>query len=172
MKDAMKKLFLMAKLPETFLAWYNDENVLASARPKVTITESQWYIKKSKFEAIFRFLTLYSRRQSDREVPRTPFRNGVTDLTRLNGQEYPGLVMLTIVALKGLLPEKVPHNLHNDIVRVFWWMLVLNEMMNQTEPTTSDLELMHDRIVEFLAFYTRKFLVQLQPPIQSQVSLR
>jgi hypothetical protein len=31
MKDAMKKLFLMAKLPETSLAWYNDENALASA---------------------------------------------------------------------------------------------------------------------------------------------
>jgi hypothetical protein len=157
MKDAMKKLFLMAKLPETFLAWYNDENALASARPKVTITESQLYIKKSKSEAIFRFLTLYSRRQSDREVPRTPFRNGVTDLTCLNGQEYPGLVMLTIIALKGLLHEKVPHNLHDDIVRVFWWMLVLNEMMNRTETTTSDLELMHDRIVEFLALYKKVF---------------
>jgi hypothetical protein len=65
--------------------------------------------------------------------------------------------MLTIVALKGLLPEKVPHNLHNDIVRVSWWMLVLNEMMNQTESTTSDLELKHDRIVEFLALYKKVF---------------
>jgi hypothetical protein len=157
MKDAMNKLFLTAKLPEKFLAWYNDDNALASVQPKITITESQLYINKPKFEAIFHFLTLYSRQQSDREVPQTPFRNGVTDLTRLNGQEHPGLVMLTIIALKGLLHEKVPHNLHDDIVHVSWLMLVLNEMMNRTETITSYLELMHDRIVEFLALYKKVF---------------
>jgi hypothetical protein len=61
------------------------------------------------------------------------------------------------VALKGLLHEKVPECLHKDIVCVFWWMLVLNEMMNQKETTTSELDLMHKRIIQFLALYKKVF---------------
>jgi hypothetical protein len=157
MKDAMKYLFLMSDLPQSFLLWYRSRKSLPRGRPNINITESQFYIKKSKFEEIFRFLTMYSRRQSDREVPRTPFKNGVTDLTRLNGQEYPGLVMLTVVALKGLLHGHVPVGVHKDIVRVFWWMLVLNEMMNQKETTQTELVLMEGRIIEFLHLYKKVF---------------
>ena len=98
---------------------------------------------------------MYSRRQSDREFPRTPFRNGVTDLTRLNGQEYPGLVMLTIVSLKGLLHEFVPQDRHENLIHLLWWMLVLNEMMNQKETTTSMLDLLDERIQEFLILYKK-----------------
>jgi hypothetical protein len=81
MKDAMKNLFLMSDLPQNFLSWYNDRDATPSSRPNVNITDSQLFINKPKFEAVFRYLTMCSRRQSDREVPRTPFRNGVTDLT-------------------------------------------------------------------------------------------
>ena len=157
MKNAMEKLFLLSDLPAIFMEWYDSEDASAISRPRVNITDSQLYINKAKFEAIFRYLTMYSRRQSDREVPRTPFRNGVTDLTRLNGQEYPGLVMLTIVALKALLHEKVPSDRHDDIIRLFWWMLVLNEMMNEKESTASTLLLLDQRIEEFLILYKKVF---------------
>ena len=36
-------------------------------------------------------------------MPRVPFKNGVTDQTRLTGQEYPGLCLITLVAMKGML---------------------------------------------------------------------
>jgi hypothetical protein len=157
MKNAMEKLFLLSDLPDIFMEWYDSEDASAISRPRVNITDSQLYINKAKFEAIFRYLTMYSRRQSDREVPRTPFRNGVTDLMRLNGQEYPGLVMLTIVALKALLHEKVPSDRHDDIIRLFWWMLVLNEMMNEKESTASTLLLLDQRIEEFLILYKKVF---------------
>jgi hypothetical protein len=98
---------------------------------------------------------MYSQQQSDQEVPRMPFRNGVTDLMHLNGQEYPGLMMLTIIALKALLHEKVPEDRHEDIIHLFWWMLVLNEMMNQKESTTSMLELLDERILQFLILYKK-----------------
>jgi hypothetical protein len=61
MKDAMKKLFLMSDLPSNFLAWYNDRNASCHARSRVHITDSQFYINKPKFEAIFWYLTMYSR---------------------------------------------------------------------------------------------------------------
>jgi hypothetical protein len=77
------------------------------------------------------------------------------DLMCLNGQEYPGLMMLTTVALKALLHEKVPIDRHKDIICLFWWMLVLNEMMNQKESMTSMLELLDECIQEFLILYKK-----------------
>jgi hypothetical protein len=112
--------------------------------------DSDYQINKAKFEAIFRFLTMCSRRQSDRSVPRTPFKNGVTELTRLNGQEYPGLVMLTLVALKGLLHYRVDNSWHDDIVSVLWMMLSLNEQMSSPCLSCTNLELLDNRIKVFL----------------------
>jgi hypothetical protein len=45
-------------------------------------------------------------RQSDRNVPKTPFNHGVTCLTRLKGQELPGLLTLTMVCLDGMLHSR------------------------------------------------------------------
>lgn len=158
MKDGMQKLFLLGDVPTNVVRWYNNQDASSRhARPQEKLTESQLYISKPQFEAIFRHLTMYSRRQSDREVPRTPFRNGVTDLTRLNGQEYPGLVMLTLVALKVVLHNKLSLVKQKEIVLLFWRMLVLNDMMNLKENSESTLTLMEARIVEFLDLYKRVF---------------
>ena len=94
---------------------------------------------------------MYACQQSDREVPRMPFQNRVMDLMRLNGQEYPGLIMLTLVALKVLLPNRVPLSKQKEIILLFWRMLILNDMMSLRENTKSTLQLMDERIVEFLA---------------------
>jgi hypothetical protein len=81
MKDGIHYLFLLSNMMPEFLDWCADENRTESTKPKLSITDSNYHINKVKFEAIFCFLTLCSRRQSDREVPRTPFKNSVTDLT-------------------------------------------------------------------------------------------
>ena len=57
---------------------------------------------KPKLEERLRLIQTYSRRQSDRYMPRGPFREGVTDLTRLSGQEYPGLLLFSMVSFKGI----------------------------------------------------------------------
>ena len=61
MKNAMEKLFLLSNLPAIFMEWYDSEDASAISRPRVNITDSQLYINKAKFEAIFRYLTMYSR---------------------------------------------------------------------------------------------------------------
>jgi hypothetical protein len=166
MKDAMHKLFMLCDLPINFLRWYNNKQAQDSGfPPSVNITDCQLYINKPKFEVIFRCLTMYAWHQSDQEVPRTPFHNGVTDLTQLNGQEYPGLVMLTLVTLKPLLHNKLPVSKQHDIILLFWRMLVLNDMMNLSENTESTLELLESRIIEFLDLYKRVF-----GPISAQAS--
>ena len=72
-------------------------------RPTVDFKTLKKLFNKSDFEKRFRVVTNAARRQSDREMPRAPFKNGVTDLTRLTGQEYPGLCLITLVAMKGML---------------------------------------------------------------------
>jgi hypothetical protein len=72
-------------------------------RPTVGFKTLKKLFNKSEFEKRFRVVTNAARRQSDREMPRAPFKNGVTDQTHLTGQEYPGLCLITLVAMKGML---------------------------------------------------------------------
>ena len=76
---------------------------------------------------------------------------------RLNGQEYPGLVMLTLIALKVLLPNRVSLSKRKEIILLFWRMLILNDMMNLRENSERTLQLLDKRIVEFLALYKEVF---------------
>jgi hypothetical protein len=86
----------------------------------------------------------YTWQQSDREVPHIPFWNGVTDLMSMNGQEYPGLIMLSLVSLKVLLHNnKLPFRKQEEIIiLLFWHMLVLNDMMNLSDNTESTLQVL------------------------------
>ena len=112
-----------------------------------------------------------ARRQSDRQMPRMPFKNGVTDLTRLNGQEYPGLVFLTLVTIKPLLHESTMHpEWHGSIIRVLWMMLSLNEMMSLEAVTTSDLQLLDRRVEIFLQKF--KGLFEIFALANSKVGLK
>jgi hypothetical protein len=81
MKDTMRYLFLLCQLPQDFQDWRNDPDRTEKTRPKFTIKTKDYQINKAKFAAIFPFLTMCSRHQSNREVPHTPFKNGVTNLT-------------------------------------------------------------------------------------------
>jgi hypothetical protein len=173
MKDGMEKLFLMSKLPEGFVYWYFEGMPENDARGKMkfNVTDSDLHINKAKFEGIFRFLTMCARRQSDRQMPRMPFKNGVTDLTRLNGQEYPGLVFLTLVTIKPLLHESTMHpEWHGSIIRVLWMMLSLNEMMSLEAVTTSDLQLLDRRVETFLQKF--KGLFEIFALANSKVGLK
>jgi hypothetical protein len=141
MKDGMRSLFLLFQLPQDFQDWCNDPDHTEKTRPKSTIENKDYQIKKAKFEAIFCFLTMCSRCQSDREVPCTPFKNGVTELTQLNGQEYAGLVMLTLVALKGILNNKLDETWHDDIASLLWMMLSLNEQRSSKIISSTELDI-------------------------------
>jgi hypothetical protein len=65
---------------------------------------------QSEFERRIKIANEIATRQSDRDIPKTPFNNGVTSLTRLSGQEYPGLVMMTMVTLEKMLPSRKHHD--------------------------------------------------------------
>ena len=70
-----------------------------------TTTSTSKPFKQSTFEQRLRIASLASKRQSDREMPRSVFNCGVTSLSGIQGQEYVGLSLLTIIALPGLLGD-------------------------------------------------------------------
>jgi hypothetical protein len=109
MKMSLEFVFNVGTLPDSYMAWYTEYlagNATIEDRPSCSKVLNP-FVDGTRFEGRFRLLTMAARRQSDREMPRTPFKNGVTDLTRLNAQEYPGLCMLTLVGLKELLDNNM-----------------------------------------------------------------
>jgi hypothetical protein len=68
--------------------------------------ESMVKTDQAEFEKSIKIANEIATRQSGYDTPNTPFNNGVTSLTRLSGQEYPGLVMLIMVTLNKMLPSR------------------------------------------------------------------
>jgi hypothetical protein len=68
-------------------------------------TESMVKTDQAEFERRIKIDEEVASRQSDRDIPKTSFNNCLTSLTRLSGQEYPGLIMLTMVTLYKMLPS-------------------------------------------------------------------
>lgn len=109
MKLLLTGIFHIMKVPDPLKKWYSNRlkghplgalahrpDIKSASKNKAT------YFPVEEFERRMRLVQSQSRRQSDRFMPRSPFKNGVTELTRLNGQEYPGLCLLTIPCLKGI----------------------------------------------------------------------
>eukprot|EP00978_Attheya_sp_CCMP212_P034645 scaffold146218_cov34-Attheya_sp.AAC.1 len=60
---------------------------------------------EDEIERRIRTLSMHSKGQSDRDMPRAVFNKGVTQLSGIKGQEYVGLSILTIAALPGMLKD-------------------------------------------------------------------
>ena len=61
---------------------------------------------KSHFEKRVRILSNEYKRKSDRDMPRAVFNTGVTTLAGIQGQEYVGLALFTILAIPGMMHER------------------------------------------------------------------
>ena len=92
--------------------------------------------------------------QSDRNMPRAPFKNGVTDQTRLTGQEYPGLSLITLIAMKGMLSHKGLHpSLEAGFSSLIFMALCLECALTQESYTESDLSRLDQALTKFLTIY-------------------
>ena len=121
-----------------------------------------------------------TRRQSDRDMPRTPFRNGVTELTKMSGQEYPGLCLLASVCMKGILitdkerDNPALKNRNRDIERRFSLLLFLSlsleKMFSAETVSASKLMILQKRIVIFQEFARRT--IGMLAEVRSMTGLR
>jgi hypothetical protein len=96
---------------------------------------------QAEFERRIKIAKEIATRQSDRDIPKTPPNNGVTSLTRLSGQEYPGLVILTMVVLENMLPSRKHHHvaIEKGFSRLLWLTLSLNMWLNKARKTESEV---------------------------------
>ena len=87
-------------------------------------------------------------------MPRAPFKNGVTDQTRLTGQEYPGLSLITLIAMKGMLSrEGLDPSLEVGFSYLIFMALCLECALTQGSYTESDLSHLDQALTKFLTIY-------------------
>lgn len=101
-------------------------------------------------------------------MPKTPFKNGVSDQTRLAGQEYPGLSLLTLVAMKGMLPDDPSMERH--FAHLIFMALAVEMLITQEEYTESFLQRLQCVLKKFLLIY--RAVVGPMPEVFSRSGLR
>ena len=97
---------------------------IPTTKPTINFKKLPKLFKKPKFEKNIQVVQHASQWQSDCNMPQAPFCNGVTDQTHLSGQEYPGLCLVTLVAMKGMLSLLVQW-LRRVSTILYSWLCVL-----------------------------------------------
>jgi hypothetical protein len=135
-------------------------------------TESMVKTYQAEFERRIKIAMEIATRQSDRDIPKTSFNNGVTSLTRLSGQEYPGLVMPAMVILDKMLPSRKNHDvaIEKGYSRLLWLTLSLNVCLNNPRKTESEVLLLQKKNATYLQLY--RSLIGLQRETRSPCGLR
>ena len=158
MKYELSALYNTVDIPKNLLAWFKKRMSRPlidsmSSRPSVPdASKLKVVFNKVEFERRIRIVTRSSRRQSDRNMPRSPFKNGVSDLTKLTGQEYPGLILMTLCCMKGMLPpDQEP--LERKFSLLLFLSLSLLNWLTMPSYSEKDLTMLHNRITVFLQFY-------------------
>jgi len=119
---------------------------------KVTTTKKSKLLKTAEFERRVRILSLSSKRQSDRQMPRAVFNTGVTTLSGIQGQEYIGLSILTIAALPGMLDDR---RLETQFMDLLWKGVSVSSMLSRDEipKTEVDSERLQMRILHYMDLF-------------------
>ena len=161
MKDLLQTLFSHTEVPFAFQDWYEDRvrnrrtGSMANRPTYAGAKKRKCLFRQAEFERRFRSVTRAASRQSDRHVPRCPFKNGVTTLTRLCGQEYPGLCLLTMVCLEGII--NVEHEsgleLEKKYCYLLWMSLSLEVLITKEEYTERSLKDIEKKINFYLRCY-------------------
>jgi hypothetical protein len=122
----------------------NIRGIMTDSPNKQNFTETMVKTDQAEFERKIKIAYEIATRQRDRDIPKIPFNNGVTSLTRLSGQEYPGLVMLMMVTLDKMLPSRNNHDvaIENGYSRLLWLTLFLNVCLNKLRNTESEVQML------------------------------
>ena len=115
-----------------------NENI-PTMKPTVNFKKLPKLFSKPKFEKNVRVVQHASWQQSDCNMLWAPFHNSVTDQTHLSGQEYPGLCLVTLVAMKGMLSPASP-----EIEKAFYNLIFMALCLEVALTQESYMESQHD----------------------------
>ena len=124
---------------------------------------------KLQFEKNARYINSHLERQSDPNIPRLLYRSGLTALSKMSGQEIPGLCLLTIFSMGGMLgPENT--DLEKDFTLLLWLGISINDSLFLPQYTETCVMTLKERINRFMS--VTKTLVGPQREMPSQIGLR
>lgn len=173
LKYLLTSLFNFVHVPSRVKRWYT-ERKSGTERDKPDIPDNvkkRCKFAKAEFERRFRVCRFAASRQSDRNVPRTNFNHGVSKLTRLTGQEYNGLCLLSMVVLEGLLgTTDARRRMERKYVLLMWLSLSLEVWLTKDEYTEGELEELEEKINKYLKLF--RDVVGPQREVMSKCGLR
>ena len=119
------------------------------SRPKLE-NQNRNIFSKLSFEWIARFINAHLERQSDRNIPKTSYRAGLTALTKMSRQEIPGLCLLTIFAMGGMMGPTF-QKVESDFTILLWLSISLNDNLNMGVYTEECIDILDKKIRRYLA---------------------
>ena len=112
-------------------------------------------VRTDILERRIRLVRICCNRQSDRNVPRTPFNSGVTSLAKLTGQEYPGLCLLTMLTIEGLVSK---NSEVERVISLLLWLSISLDCLLTREVYNAKQLLDLDKKIKIYMFLYRSFV--------------
>jgi hypothetical protein len=129
MKYTLHSLYNFQIQTETITTNPSNGNVTRTTKVSKPLMEDE-------IERRIRTLSMHSKRQSDRDMPRAVFNKGVTQLSGIQGQEYVGLSILTIAALPGMLKDITAET---QFIKLLWKGISLCSILSRDEVPKEEL---------------------------------
>ncbi|MGH3053351.1 MAG: hypothetical protein ACRDL7_00040 [Gaiellaceae bacterium] len=158
-KRMLHAIYNHSKVPEELKDWLSERkkhSELGSLTNRPNKLSKSRTFRVHEFERRVRKVSFDASRQSDRDFSKPPFRHGVTKLTRLNGQEYPGLILISVVCMGSILDEDTyaeARKVEAKYSLLMWRSLSLEVMLTKEHYTPSYLKLLESRMRSYLDLY-------------------
>ena len=124
---------------------------------------------KLYFEQSARYINSHLERQSDRDIPKLSYRSGITALSKMSGQEIPGLCLLTIFSMGGMMGSENMH-LEKDFTLLLWLCISINDTLFIPQYTSTCIDILEERVKRFMS--VTKIMIGPQREMISQIGLR
>ena len=152
----------------------NSQSLKGGPKSSRNNTELNIRFSTAEFERRAFVASTAATRQSDKAMPKMKFTQGITTLSRLNGQEYSGLLLLTMVALPNMIKSKTSSKFgeisEKKFIKLLWFSLCLSECLNREDIPKHETEDIKKIIQCYLSNYRE--VVGIQREIVSKVGLR
>ena len=95
-------------------------------------TASRDVFSRVSFEKAARIVNGFLERQSNHSIPSLSYQAGLTAVTKMQGQDFPGLCLLTILSMGGMMePQYV--ELERDFTLLLWLGISMNDNLSQKQ---------------------------------------
>ena len=122
------------------------------------------------FEKAARIVNGFLERQSNHSIPSLSYRAGLTAVTKMQGHDFPGLCLLTILSMGGMMGLHYVE-LERDFTLLLWLGISMNNNLSHKVYTADCLSILSERTVWFRFLTVTKALLGNQHKYSSWAGL-